>query len=182
MSSLFTAAVVQNFPIFAEFTLPEAEAVATLLEATLLGTGDTLFRQGDPSDSLFLLIAGEVEVTVHIPGHDDHRLVTFGPGSIIGEMGPLIDEPRAATVRALCESQLACLSQQALETSLERSERWAGKFLFATAKVLARRLGVLNGDLVATLARAEDERSRGGRKAEAELASLRQRLLKDWTF
>lgn len=182
MSSPFTAAVVQSFPLFSEFNLSEAEAVAALLEATPLVTGATLFRQGDPSDSLFLLISGEVEVTLHIPGHDDYRLATFGPGSIIGEMGPLIEEPRAATVRALCDSQLACLSQKALETALDQSERWAGKFLFAITKVIAHRLGLLNGELVANLARAENERSRSGKKAEAELARLRQRLLTDWTF
>ncbi len=182
MPSLFSAAVVQNFPLFADFTPAEADAVAALLEAAPLLRGETLFRQGDPSDCLFLLIAGEIEISVHIPGHDDHRLITLGPGSIIGEMGPLIDEPRAATVRALCDSQFARLSQQALETALDQNERWAGKFLFATAKVLARRLGLLNRELVATLARTEDKRPRGGQKAEAELASLRQRLLKDWTF
>jgi len=182
MTSPFTATIVQRFPLFADFTLVEAEAVAALLEATPLTRGDPLFRQGDPSDSLYLLIGGEVEITVHIPDREDHRLVTLGPGSIIGEMGPLIDEPRAATVRALCDCQLACLSQQALESALDQNERWAGKFLFAMAKVLARRLGLLNSELVATLARSANATAGRSKKAGAELASLRERLLKDWTF
>jgi CRP-like cAMP-binding protein len=182
MKPPITAAVVQSFPLFAGFIRSEAEAVAALLEFMPLAVGDALFHQGDPSDSLFLLLSGEVEVTIHIPDHDDRRLVTLGPGNIIGEMGPLIDAPRAATVRALCDTHLACLSQQAVEAALEGNERWASKFLHAVARVIAQRLALLNGELVATLTRAEPERAPSARKAKAELAGLRDRLLKDWTF
>jgi putative ABC transport system ATP-binding protein len=62
--------------------------------------GETIFRQGDRSDLVYTIDAGEVDVVrVLADGREEH-LATVGPGHYVGELGPMLGFPRSATVRA----------------------------------------------------------------------------------
>jgi CRP-like cAMP-binding protein len=104
----------------------------------------------------------------------------LGPGAIFGEMGPLTDAPRSATCIALTDSHIAELPYSALNAGLERGDRWATKFLIATARVLAQRLAALNKEAISVMAQLEESKSKV--PAEDELERLRCRLLREWTF
>ena len=81
--------------------------------------------------------------------------MTLGPGAILGEMGPLTDEPRGATSVAVTDTHLAELPIGTLDAGLEHGDRWATKFLMATAKVLAQRLSALNKETMTIMAQLE---------------------------
>ena len=95
-------------------------------------------------------------------------------------MGPLTSEPRGATCIACTDTHLAQLAYSALNAGLERGDRWATRFLLATAKVLAQRLAALNKETLSIVARLEKSKSEV--RAEDELERLRRRLLTEWTF
>jgi hypothetical protein len=61
-----------------------------------VATGDTLVRQGDPGDELFLLLDGVLSVEV-----DGTAVTEVGPGAVLGEMALLSDGRRRATLRAV---------------------------------------------------------------------------------
>jgi CRP-like cAMP-binding protein len=61
--------------------------------------GQILFREGDPSDGVFRLLSGTVDVIRELDG-DLIVLGTVGAGQFIGEMGVVESRPRSATVRA----------------------------------------------------------------------------------
>lgn len=61
--------------------------------------GDTLFREGDPSDFACLILDGTVEVRRNI-GDESVALGELAPGDLAGEMGVLENQPRSATVAA----------------------------------------------------------------------------------
>ncbi len=64
-----------------------------------------LFRQGDPSDLVYILETGELEVVRETP--DGEVLLSIvKPGQYVGEMGPLFGLNRTATVRARVASTL----------------------------------------------------------------------------
>ena len=182
MTSSIDANAVKGFAAFAKLTLEEAAMVAQLLESQNLARGETLFRQGDASDAIYLIITGEMEILLRVANHDDHHLVTLGSGTIFGEVAPLADECRTATATALTEVSLAKLPWGALESGLENSDRWAVKFLLHTSQVLARRLRAVNDQFAATLAKIDTKALSSPAHTEDELDSLRRRLLKDWSF
>ena len=65
-----------------------------------LAAGEVVFREGEPSRAVLLIIAGEVEALKAIPG--GHILLgRAGAGEIVGEMGVIEGRPRSATVRTL---------------------------------------------------------------------------------
>jgi CRP-like cAMP-binding protein len=60
---------------------------------------EVLFREGEPGDEIFVLLAGEVSV-LRRDGDVDRLVATVGPGSVIGELAVLDPAPRNATVVA----------------------------------------------------------------------------------
>lgn len=62
------------------------------------GPGQTVFKEGDHADCMYVVQSGEVEVR-----HNGHRIETLGEGNIFGEMSLVSEEPRAATVVALTD-------------------------------------------------------------------------------
>ena len=62
--------------------------------------GDTIFREGDPSDRAFEIVSGKVEIAKQ--GDDGEvRLALLGPGEMFGEMGALDEGKRSATAKAV---------------------------------------------------------------------------------
>jgi CRP-like cAMP-binding protein/predicted acylesterase/phospholipase RssA len=77
-----------------------------------LHQGETLFSQGDPGDSMYLLLRGHLGVRLRHPDGSEMALAELGPGSIVGEIALLTGQPRTATVRALADADLLCCSRE----------------------------------------------------------------------
>ena len=85
-------------------------------------TGDTLFRQGDPSDFAVLIVAGSADVLRHA-GDDAIVLGQIHAGEFVGEMGVLDGQPRSATVRAASAVDAELIERQAFLDRVERKLR-----------------------------------------------------------
>ena len=67
-----------------------------------LGEGQVLFREGDPSECVFRVLSGAVDVFREIDG-EPILLGSVDAGQFIGEMGVVENRSRSATVRAASE-------------------------------------------------------------------------------
>jgi CRP-like cAMP-binding protein len=93
--------------------LPDAplRTIAARLKRKRYKPGDTVFREGDPADTLFLVESGRV----HVWTSDERQLLaSLGPGSILGEIALLLDVPRTATVRAVTACSMLLLTRRSL--------------------------------------------------------------------
>jgi hypothetical protein len=72
----------------------------------------TLVEQGEPGDSLFLLLDGVLAVEV-----DGHKLAEVGPGAILGERAVLEGGRRTATLRAVTPAKVAVARADQVEPS-----------------------------------------------------------------
>jgi NTE family protein len=72
--------------------------------------GDVIFRQGDPSDGMYIVVNGRLQATVSSADGSVKNLGIIGPGEPLGEMGVIADAPRSATVHALREGHLVKLT------------------------------------------------------------------------
>lgn len=75
-----------------------------------LPEGATLVRQGAPGNEAFLLFDGVLQVEA-----DDEVITELGPGAIIGEMAPLRDGRRTATLRAATPCRVAVVPANRLD-------------------------------------------------------------------
>lgn len=89
-----------SVPFFAEILRPaELDALASAASVIEFDRGSPLIGEGDPSDTMYVLMQGSVSVRVADKG--TNRLVaTLHAGEIVGEMSLLTGAPRAATVVA----------------------------------------------------------------------------------
>ena len=71
--------------------------------------GEVVFYKDDaPTDGAYMLIEGEAGL--YLPrseGEEDQLIAKVGPGTLVGELGLIRNEPRALTMRA--EGELTCL-------------------------------------------------------------------------
>lgn len=96
------------------FDLPESEidAVAQAFGRRVLPGGEWLFRQGDPGDSLYLLVRGRLQVWIQRDAagadEDDEPLFVGEvlPGETVGEISLLSGQPRSAGICAARDSLL----------------------------------------------------------------------------
>jgi len=82
----------------------------------LFNRGDTIVKQGEQGDELFLIRQGKVEVL-----SPDQRQVAaqMGAGDVFGEVALMLGLPRNATVRAGSYCEVFCLKQAALDALLQ---------------------------------------------------------------
>lgn len=105
-----TNAQLANVGIFRDLSAADRAAMEAELEKIALKRGETLVRQGEEADSLYIVVTGRFDV--RIAGRDE-VVAEIGPGSPIGEIAFLAGGPRTATVIA---------SRDSLVLKLGRSE------------------------------------------------------------
>jgi CRP-like cAMP-binding protein len=110
--------------------------------------GDLIFREGDPGDGLYLILAGAARVTA-TAANGDTLLAVVRPNEVLGEMAVLDGEARSGTAIALSMCAAYYLPTEPFLDLLERSSLVCMRLL----ALLTRRLRVTNtrlADLPAT--------------------------------
>ena len=87
------------------------EAVRGALRAVHLVAGELLFARGDESGDVFVVVSGVLDATIETPG-GTQQLSLLRAGDVIGEIGFLVGDVRAATVRAMSDAELVALSAE----------------------------------------------------------------------
>lgn len=75
-------------------------------EDTTLGAGQVLFQQGERGELIYFIESGRLDVfRIKADGTEEH-LAEVGAGNYVGELGPILNLPRSASVRAIESSTL----------------------------------------------------------------------------
>jgi len=130
------------------------EAIEKLVEdgrVRHFAVGQRLMRQGEPSDRMYVLLAGRVRVErANQPDQQAVVLAEFGPGELVGELEVLDHTPRSATVVALESTQALEVDASALAALVAESPALAGAFR-QTVSGRLRNTNVLAAELFADL-------------------------------
>jgi CRP/FNR family transcriptional regulator len=101
MASADTALLLARVPVFEELTEDDLRRVAEVSVPRAFGAGDVVFREGDDSDTCYVVQSGHARALREHPDGRQITLATFGPGDIFGELAMFDDERRSATVEAI---------------------------------------------------------------------------------
>jgi CRP-like cAMP-binding protein len=93
------AAQLARVPMFGKLDPARLKLLAFTSRALRFAPGESLVRQGEPSDSAYLILEGEVEV-LGSSGTEEFLIGTVGANELVGEMGVLMNRPRSTSVRA----------------------------------------------------------------------------------
>lgn len=158
----------------------ELDAIAAIVETQDVAAGKELFREGDPGDGLYLVVAGEIDVIKRGP-RGDRSLARLGPGGVLGEMSLITADVRSATGRAIVDSRLLRLPAQRFRTLLDGGSSAALKIAAAIAEVLARRLTAMNTIVLELADKVDPAGSTLPALKDTELADL-YRTMQVWSF
>lgn len=106
-------------------SLGEIEEITQSLTKKNFRKSETIVREGDRGDYLFLLYSGEVSVRTKSGFLSHKELTKLGPGSYFGEMALLTFEPRTATVVALQDTNAFLLFATDFRKLMEKNEALA---------------------------------------------------------
>ena len=118
----------------------EVDAFAGFLLERRVPEGEHLFHEGDPGDSLFVLLAGDVAVDVRGTHGDPLRVGRLGPGDVIGEQACIDPAPRSATVIATSNVLVVELTRTSLDRMSRELPRVASLLLGVIIQELTERL------------------------------------------
>ncbi len=102
--------------------------------------GDLVFRQGDESNELYLLLTGKVEVCLPAEKGECDKLEQFSPGDVFGDVALFAGIPRKTDARAVEPSTVLVLNRETIERNLRHRPRISARIFANLTKDLSQRL------------------------------------------
>jgi CRP-like cAMP-binding protein len=102
--------LIQNVPLFSSLMPDEQSLVGNAMKELTFEKGETLFVQGQSSQRMYLIQSGWVKQTTVLDGG---RLLVnnLGPGSLVGDMDVLLEQPASGTAVSNSEVHAWVLTQ-----------------------------------------------------------------------
>ena len=91
--------LLRKIPLFAKIEPSKLKLLAFTSERLTFNSGDSLFKQGDDGDALYVIMEGEADILVDTPS-GQITVATMGKNDFVGDSAVLCDVPRTATVTA----------------------------------------------------------------------------------
>jgi CRP-like cAMP-binding protein len=109
------------------------------------GPGDTIVKEGDPGDGLYLILSGSAQVVRGGAGDRAKPVSTLGPFRSFGEVSLLVEQPRMASVVATTPLRCVKLTRPQLAVLEDKEPKLAVRLYRLVAESLARSLASFRG-------------------------------------
>ena len=140
-------AVIRKAPLFSGLDAGAADALRTSMNLVKLRKGQSLFKEGDDGDHLFVVSSGKVKLGTKSVDGRENLLMILGPGDMFGELSLFDSGPRTATATAVTDSKLLALGQDKVIPWVKEHPEVSLQLLARLASRL-RRTNEVVGDLV----------------------------------
>ena len=127
---------MKSIPFFATFRDRELLRLLNICPTSYLKAGRYVFKDGQPGDSLFVLVDGQVEIRKDIDGQDK-VLNILTTGTCFGEMAIIDNSPRSANAVVTQDSLLFEINK---DTLIEDDDRLALKLSRQISVELAHKI------------------------------------------
>jgi len=157
-----------------------ADEIARVVEAGRVENwpeGSVIMEEGSSGPRLVILLEGRVEVRKRDHDDEGQLIAALGPGAVLGEMSLLLDAPRSASVMASCPLRLFAMDRRNFEEMVADGDPAALKVGMAVARVLARRVEMLNHRVVALLSKIETKPP-----LEDQFGDISDEVMATWEF
>jgi len=157
---------LRNVPLFRDFDETELMQVAGLITTRRYAKHQTIFREGDPGQTFYLILSGSVAVVRIAPDGRETILSILKERDFFGEMSVFDTSVRAASVRTMTDVEVGVIERDDFLGLIDKTPR-IGRLLVIA---LSERLRAANKLIAATT--SQDIRAR--------LASLLLNLMQNF--
>jgi len=145
------AKALRQSPLFELLSAAELDVLGELSKPQQYAPGAQVFAEGEVGASLFVLVAGEVEVLRKGPTGAEKLLAVLGAPAAFGEMSLIDREQRSATVRARSACVALQLTAENFATFRKHSRDGFTLVVVNVARLLSSRLRDTNARLAERL-------------------------------
>ena len=117
--------------------LSELAAVSLLQR---YAAGEVLFREGSRNDVLYLIAAGRIALDMDVPGRGKTRVLSLGPGDMVGWSALIGQGLMTTSAVTLDDSEVVAVSGQRLLEFCDRNPEVGYHLMRRTAVALSKRL------------------------------------------
>ena len=180
--------------IFAGLSDEQRRQIVEIATTVEFSPGETILRQGDSSQNLWIVVEGQCEVTRTVTrksgggrngsqnGVDAIVLAELGPYSQFGEMSFFHTAPHSASVQAKTRVTLLRVEKKDFDQLVE-DQCWAAYMLSENIiHQLAERLRRMDQWVAELLAEEATPEAAPKERAVAEWHSFREKLFDEWTL
>ncbi len=157
---------LRNVPLFRDFDHDELVEIAALVTTRRYTKHQTIFREGDPGQSFYLIFTGSVAVARIASDGRETILSILKERDFFGEMSIFDTSVRAANVRTLVETEVGVVERDGFLALIDRNPRIGRQLVIS----LSERLRAANKLIASTT--SQDIRAR--------LASLLLNLMQNF--
>jgi len=121
----------QNFlksvDLLAELTDADRSQVTDAMKIQKFKIGDTIIKQGDSGDTLYIVEVGTLVAKATKDGGEEVQVKDYKEGDYFGELALIKDQPRAVSVIATSDVEVLCLDRVSFEAMLGGLKDMLGK-------------------------------------------------------
>ena len=126
-----TAELLRQFAFLSPFSNEQLKHIADTAPRFRYGAGDIIFKIGDPSGAMYLILSGGVKIYRYDEKGEEIILGKADSGRVFGELALLSNEPRMASVMATVDSEFLVIDRNLLMTTIASASPESILHLFA---------------------------------------------------
>jgi len=151
---MITQEMLQKSDLFGDLKTFQWQELIKVTKENNYKEGDIVFNEGDASTELYMVLDGEVEITLKIaPQLADTTVYKVKPHDIFGEFAFVDPKPRSATARCSMKSTLAVITKDDFEELTKKFPRIGLNFYRSLVNLLSDRVRRMNSYLRDTFIR-----------------------------
>ena len=120
--------------LFSELAPADTEILTAHCQSRNYPANVILITEGDTTDSLYVIQAGEVKVFANDETGKEVILNILGPGEYFGEIALVDDQPRSASVMTISPTRVMIISKQNFKKCLEENPDMSFNLIRALTK------------------------------------------------
>jgi CRP-like cAMP-binding protein len=126
--------------LFEDFSENELKEVLSISKPCKFNSGDFIFKEGEDSNSLYIIFTGQVEISSKQDNEDKISFPFVMNGTVLGEIAFFDGKPRTASARAFDEIDAMQITREAFSKLEIKNPPLAIKILKEIGRITAERL------------------------------------------
>lgn len=127
--------------ILGDFLSPvNIKLLVTASHSVTLSPGEYLFREGQDNHLVFLLLDGQLDLTMTIPGRGPVRILSLGPGDLVAWSAVLGQGIMTSSAYCVAAASLIAIDGRFVQEQMELDPHLGSSFMRMMATALAKRL------------------------------------------
>ena len=140
MNDADIVALMREINFLDEVSDENMAALAAITRLVEFPEAQVLFREGDVTDDIYIVVDGQVSLEICASGVGCRRIMTVSSGELLG-WSPLLEQARlTATARTIAPTSALQISANQILTLCEHNPRFGYEFMRRMALALAKRL------------------------------------------